>query len=526
LPTPVSALLHAATLVTAGVYLLLRCSPILEYSPTALMVITIVGASTAFFAATSGLVQNDLKRIIAFSTISQLGYMVMAIGLSQYNVALFHTVNHAFFKALLFLAAGIIVPALNPAIYWKILYLNNSIIIFEGILILTGLSEGNLILELGEILRGHTQEVININLFDIISHQEKKITFFSSLISAPIFTDASSCYSSCSTTRSFGAEQGCAAEGSFSAALQAERPNNQPAERSAAEVILKAKEGAESFNTNFRSYLAGLIEGDGCFWIPVNHRDSQNKLIYPMITLSFNAKDLPLAMIIQQKLATGHIYKVKGKNAYTYRISNLVNLIKIINIINGFMRTPKINNLNKLIDYLNNKGYSINKYPLDKSPIASNAWLAGFIDSDGHFSVRVSTDKNNLLKRIACSLEISQRQEDLFKNSYFNILSEIGKLLLCNVKETKTKSKNQNPQYRIRTTSLNGNLVLKDYLQKYPLFTSKYLDYKDWNLVLTYFINKEHKIKYNEIVKIKSSMNDRRTFFTWDHLQNFYDLHN
>jgi NADH-ubiquinone oxidoreductase chain 5 len=95
-PTPVSALLHAATLVTAGVYLLVRSSPILEYSSTALLVITLIGASTAFFAATCGLVQNDLKRIIAFSTISQLGYMVMAVGLSQYNVALFHTINHAF----------------------------------------------------------------------------------------------------------------------------------------------------------------------------------------------------------------------------------------------------------------------------------------------------------------------------------------------------------------------------------------------------------------------------------------------
>nr|YP_025853.1 intronic ORF at intron 1 of nad5 [Moniliophthora perniciosa]AAQ74271.1 intronic ORF at intron 1 of nad5 [Moniliophthora perniciosa] len=384
-----------------------------------------------------------------------------------------------------------IVPALNPAIYWKILYLNKSnffiiiIIIFEGILFNTGLSEGNLIFILWEILRGHTQEVININLFDIIS--QTNYTFFSSFISAPLSTTAA-----------------------------------QPAHP--AEGSLKPKGGAESFNPNFRSYLAGLLEGDGCIWIPVNHRDSQDKFIYPIITFSFNAKDLPLAMIIQQKLATGHIYKIKGKNAYTYRISNIVNLIKFIDIINGFMRTPKIYNLNKLIDYLNNKGYSINKYPLDNSPIDSNAWLAGFIDSDGHFSVRVSTDKNNLLKRIACSLEICQRQKDLISNSYFNILSIIGELLLCKVKETKTNSKN--PQYRIRTTSLNGNLVLMGYLQKYPLFSSKYLDYKDWNLVLTYFVNKEHKIKYNEIVKIKSSMNDRRTFFTWDHLQNFYNLHN
>jgi NADH-ubiquinone oxidoreductase chain 5 len=108
-PTPVSALLHAATLVTAGIYLLIRISPILEYSGSALLIITLIGSSTAFFAATCGLLQNDLKRIIAFSTISQLGYMMMAIGLSQYNVALMHTVNHAFFKALLFLGAGAVI---------------------------------------------------------------------------------------------------------------------------------------------------------------------------------------------------------------------------------------------------------------------------------------------------------------------------------------------------------------------------------------------------------------------------------
>ena len=84
-PTPVSALIHAATLVTAGIYLLLRSSPILEFSSTSLLIITLVGTTTAFIAASCGLVQNDLKRIIAFSTISQLGYMVMAVGLKAYN---------------------------------------------------------------------------------------------------------------------------------------------------------------------------------------------------------------------------------------------------------------------------------------------------------------------------------------------------------------------------------------------------------------------------------------------------------
>jgi NADH-ubiquinone oxidoreductase chain 5 len=108
-PTPVSALIHAATLVTAGVYLMLRSSPIIEYGPTVLVVITWVGALTAFVAATTGLLQNDLKRVIAYSTMSQMGYLFMAVGLSQYNVALFHLVNHAFFKALLFLAAGAVI---------------------------------------------------------------------------------------------------------------------------------------------------------------------------------------------------------------------------------------------------------------------------------------------------------------------------------------------------------------------------------------------------------------------------------
>lgn len=108
-PTPVSALIHAATLVTAGVYLMLRSSPLLEHSPTALMVVAWLGAATAFYAATCGLLVSDVKRVIAFSTCSQLGYMVMALGLSQYHVALYHLVTHACFKALLFLAAGSVI---------------------------------------------------------------------------------------------------------------------------------------------------------------------------------------------------------------------------------------------------------------------------------------------------------------------------------------------------------------------------------------------------------------------------------
>jgi NADH-ubiquinone oxidoreductase chain 5 len=112
-PTPVSALIHAATMVTAGVFLIARCSPIYEYAPSVLNIITIIGASTAFFAATVGLVQNDLKRVIAYSTCSQLGYMIFACGLSNYSVGVFHLMNHAFFKALLFLGAGSVIHAVS-----------------------------------------------------------------------------------------------------------------------------------------------------------------------------------------------------------------------------------------------------------------------------------------------------------------------------------------------------------------------------------------------------------------------------
>ena len=112
-PTPVSALIHAATMVTAGVFMLARLSPLFELSHTALTVVTFIGAFTAFFAATVGLVQNDIKRVIAYSTCSQLGYMFVALGVGAYGAAIFHLFTHAFFKALLFLGSGSVIHAVS-----------------------------------------------------------------------------------------------------------------------------------------------------------------------------------------------------------------------------------------------------------------------------------------------------------------------------------------------------------------------------------------------------------------------------
>ena len=112
-PTPVSALIHAATMVTAGVFLMARMSPLMSFAPTALAFVTFIGASTAFFAATIGCAQNDIKRVIAYSTCSQLGYMFAGIGVAAYQASIFHLITHAFFKALLFMSAGSVIHALH-----------------------------------------------------------------------------------------------------------------------------------------------------------------------------------------------------------------------------------------------------------------------------------------------------------------------------------------------------------------------------------------------------------------------------
>src|SRR5207245_4531319 len=111
-PTPVSALIHAATMVTAGVYMVARMNAIYQMAPLALEVVAVIGACTAIFAASMGLVQNDIKRVLAYSTISQLGYMFLALGVGAFAAGIFHLMTHAFFKALLFLGSGSVIPRL------------------------------------------------------------------------------------------------------------------------------------------------------------------------------------------------------------------------------------------------------------------------------------------------------------------------------------------------------------------------------------------------------------------------------
>ena len=163
-PTPVSALIHAATMVTAGVFLMIRFSPLIEFSSLVLAVLIIFGSLTAFFASMTGVFQNDMKRVIAYSTCSQLGYMIFSCGMSAYNVSLFHLSNHAFFKALLFLSAGSVIHAVSDeqdmrrmGSLIKFLPLTYSVILIgslalTGFPFLTGFYSKDFILELSQAL--------------------------------------------------------------------------------------------------------------------------------------------------------------------------------------------------------------------------------------------------------------------------------------------------------------------------------------------------------------------------------------
>lgn len=282
----------------------------------------------------------------------------------------------------------------------------------------------------------------------------------------------------------------------------------------------------KKYNSNFTTYLTGLIEANGTLIIPQTERSKKGILNYPSIEICFNSKDLPLALIIKKELGYGNVYKIKDVNAYNLIINNFEGILLLVILLNGLMRTPKIISLWKLIDWLNNK-FEINiiKKDLDLSPINSNSWLAGFIDGKGDFNIRTTIlNKSQWLKRIECKFELTQNQFDYNNQSQFDILKLIADFLLTLVKPTKLKL--AKPHFRIRTTSLNGNLKLVEYLNNYPLFSSKYLNYKDWLIALTLFKNKEHLTidGQNKIINIKCKINDSRTEFNWDHLDSFYSL--
>lgn len=275
-------------------------------------------------------------------------------------------------------------------------------------------------------------------------------------------------------------------------------------------------------NPIFCSYLAGLIEGDGCINVPKSERSVKGRLNYPSIEIMADSRDLPLLLMIQKELGFGNIYKTKGKNCYRYIISNSSGVLVVTNMLNGYMRTVKVTILHKLIRFLNEKhNLSILEKPIDKSPLESNSWLAGFIEADGCFYVNYVAKSSSL----ACKFFINQSSKNNLGLSKKDIMVSISTLLNVNVATRKGKAlKNLSyEEYNITTNSVVNNMILINYLETYPLYSSKFLNFLSWKKVVFIIKDKAHKSDLGkaEIQKLKSEMNTRRTYFNWDHLQNF-----
>jgi hypothetical protein len=267
----------------------------------------------------------------------------------------------------------------------------------------------------------------------------------------------------------------------------------------------------------FKSYLAGLIEGDGSIIVPFQERSAKGKLNYASIQIVFQVKDFPLCQVIQKQLGSGSISKKKHSAAYILTINTFEGLVNICTLINGKMRGPKYFQFLLLLDYLNRKSLELNIKPkgLSTLSIGEDSWLTGFIEGDGSFQVRTSL--NSKMPRIALSFELVQSRITHYGHTTYDLINLIANYLKVSVKEIRSDRKH--PQYRLRTTSLETNTHLMDYLLRYPLRGTKFMDFEDWTKVLHFFIegrtweNKEH------ITMIKSQMNQKRTVYNWDHLE-------
>lgn len=271
----------------------------------------------------------------------------------------------------------------------------------------------------------------------------------------------------------------------------------------------------KNLNDNLSYYLAGLIEGDGHISVPKEYKTNKSKIA--SIEIIFAIKDRPSAELLKTVYG-GNIYERSGKNLVRWMIQDIQSLIKIINCVNGKFRTPKINALLKMIDYLNFKGENIVKLPLDSSNLTSNAWLAGFIDSDGSFMIKGFTNSEKGLRSyIALQFYLPQRIQDISGESTEFVMKSIADFL--HVKLNSRSFNGKFSQFIVNTSNNESNLILINYLNTFPLLSSKYLDLKDWEKAYNLFSKKLYKdpIYFEEIRELKLNMNKNRTYFSWSH---------
>lgn len=283
-------------------------------------------------------------------------------------------------------------------------------------------------------------------------------------------------------------------------------------------------------------YLAGLIEGDGSIIVPKTIRNQKGKLLYPVVKITFVEKDAPLANKIKEVLNGGTLVYSKDSKYLDLLFQDLNSIQKIAVLLNGKMRTPKIEALHRLIDWLNarsGENLKMSKLGLDHSSLGNNPWLTGFIEADGNFFCGFGLNSEGIAEVVKSYMRISQKQmykitSDIPKenNSNFQIMEKIREFLdVKNVNEIKRiKDKYIELSYEVRTTKKTSCDILIDYLSTYPLFSSKHQDFLDWREFHHIRLSKEYKTMEgtSKLISLKNGMNTKRTQFNWDSLNSFY----
>ncbi len=266
-----------------------------------------------------------------------------------------------------------------------------------------------------------------------------------------------------------------------------------------------------------------MWEGDGHVWIPKTPYSPSGHKYIPLpygLAFTFYEADYPLVLKLQSILG-GNIRFKEDNHAYVLTFYSVSDLINIIGLINGNLRGPKIEHFKSLIDWMNNnKGSSLICKPQDNSDLIKNGWLSGFIDAEGSFDIRVSLVKKGAKKnRVAARFRLEQAQIDAKSQmSYFNLFSLISASLLIRLG---ISIHNENKEYfLISLSSQKARDNLVNYLDKYTLFSSKLLNYRDWRECHYLIKNNEHLTEkgQNTALLLKSKMNTKRTYYNWDHL--------
>ena len=304
-----------------------------------------------------------------------------------------------------------------------------------------------------------------------------------------------------------------------------------------------------NYNINYSNlgpYLAGLIEGDGT--IAIHDPNNQNNKYNPKIIIIFKKSDLKLATFLQIITKSGIILNKPERGYILWQIQDIESIYNIINLINGYIRTPKIEAVHRTIDWFNNyilknknshliitqkilsKITILEKKPLDFSSIDSNSWFSGFSDADGNFSINIHkrTNRNSTRVQLFYRLEIRQNYHrlDSANNNlnYFNIMSKIGLFLGVTVYSRSRIIKDKIfYSFIIMTHNKISNLKVCEYFYNFPLLSSKYLDYKDWKDILELQNNNLNTTSYlDKAINMRKDFNSTRTTYVWNHLNNCY----